>query len=257
MSADSATNQVNWPDVLSSPYYGMVFLGLANAAYTSEGDAKAIYSDLHAVFDSDSYLPKLPDVGQAGVEEPRSIPGNWLLDWGPAVAEDNSNMLYIASYRDSNNSPLFYTVCLRGTDTSSGVEGLIDQIKQDLDDFSLQSWQKVLADNSALNLKAKPVETQAGKISIGSRDGFVKLAGLKAKLTLEGDELILASALKALLDKQMAPVVVTGHSLGGNQTQVVAAYLDWQSRRHAHLWQPHLHHHLHHEPHGAILRRAR
>ncbi len=237
MKNKSNSDQSITIDVLKSPYYGMVYLGLANAAYTCEGSKNdAIHDSFQKLFDKDNqskYLPQLPDVSQAGDSDPQNIiSGYWSLDWGPAIADDNSNLIYIASYRintPKSNTPIFYAVVIRGTDISTGPDGLINQIAQDIKDFKLYSWNDLLSgklkDHRAPdNVTGVSTNGQIGNISNGSILGFTKLASLIPEKSTDD----LAHAVKGLLDKYQAPIVVTGHSLGGNQAQVVAAYLDWQ-----------------------------
>ena len=99
-------------EVLSGPYYGMVWLGLANAAYTSEWkhDAASMTQDLKCAIQDPNFMPPLPEPGNSGKKDAPILEGSWSLDWGPAIASDWSNLIYIASYRsgpDQTGAPLF------------------------------------------------------------------------------------------------------------------------------------------------------
>lgn len=231
MMEQTTTCQSTIPvDDLKSPYYGMMYLGLANAAYTSEGDSKTIAKDLQKVFSDPAYMPPVPCLNQAGKKDSLSeIDGSWSIEWGPAISSHNSNMIYIVSYSDTNGKVLFYTVGVRGTDTSASFEGILNQLAQDINDFELYSWQSLLANQldgfpAPKNVTGVPATNQKGNVSKGSIQGFLKLTSTLP----DGSTEVLADAINNLLNRNMAPVVVTGHSLGGNQTQMVAAYLDWQ-----------------------------
>jgi hypothetical protein len=246
---------------LQSPYYGMVFLGLATQAYAAESDWSEISQALYEVLTQpnpatgDPYTPQLPGLGQAGASQPVPIPGNWSLDWGPANGVngtgDNSDVLYIASYRAKGNpnypdgAPYFFAVAIRGTDSQVQGPALWQQIGQDLFDFTLWSWPKLLsgADHQLLggNLSVPTpnttdVSSLSGKVAHGSLLGFVKLANSSAPLNngqppsqATGSAVTVLAALNQLLSQYPGtPVVVTGHSLGGCQTQTMAAYLGWQ-----------------------------
>ncbi|MEP2333104.1 hypothetical protein, partial [Marinobacter sp.] len=136
-------------DLLPGAYYGMVWLGLANAAYTSEWkhDAVSMTEDLKQAIQDPNFLPPLPEPGNAGKKDAPTLGGSWSLDWGPAIASDWSNLIYLASYRsgpDQTGAPLFYVVGIRGTDTSTGIHGLLDQVDQDLRSFSTHPWSDYL-----------------------------------------------------------------------------------------------------------------
>lgn len=261
MPANTTPTPAEMLSALQSPYYGMVFLGLASQAYTAQGDWNEIPQGLYIALTqtipntSQLYTPQLPGLGQAGAAQPSPIPGNWSLDWGPANGDDgsgdNSNLLYIASYRAKGNlnyadgAPYFFTVALRGTDTSVGGDALWQQIAQDVRDFKLWSWANLLAgkdDNlidgrlSVPNPNTTNVSGLDGNVAHGSLLGFVKLANSSAPLNngqppaqATGPALTVIQALNKLLAQYPnTPVVVTGHSLGGAQTQLMAAYLAWQ-----------------------------
>ena len=226
----------NWVSKLSGTYYGMAFLGLANAAYTSENlkNRKTISEHLKTAIEQANYTPPLPGWNFAGSANPDPMPGNWKLDWGPAIAEDFSNLVYIASYRDPGGSPYFYVVGIRGTDVLTKPLGVVDQIIQDFDAFSMKDWGDILtkgvfAGSTFYKPPYHPTKTDShptGKVATGSFHAFHKLATTEP-LKEYGEHAVL-QALIGLLGGKATPVVVTGHSLGGCQTQTMTSYLTWQ-----------------------------
>lgn len=231
---------------LQSPYYGMVFLGLAAQAYTAEGSWSKIPQALYTALTTPQYTPLLPAPGQIGVESPQALPGAWSLDWGPANGDDgsgdNSNLLYIASYRAQNNVnyeknwPYFFVVSIRGTDTSAGPLALWKELGEDLRDFKLVSWPDLLVGGEVPTPNTSDSSGLSGNIAHGSSQAFVLLANSSAPLNNSlppnpdgTPALSLIAALNSLLQQYPGtPVVVTGHSLGGAQTQPIASYLAWQ-----------------------------
>jgi len=233
---------------LKSPYYGLVFLALASQAYTDENKkssiAQCIYIALTA-FDPSTgtnFTPPLPASGLAGPSGASvpPLPGNWSLDWGPAISDDNSNVIYIASYRapgpNNQGRPYFFSVVIRGTDTSAGFSGLMTQLAEDLRAFNTVSFADTLA-NGVPNPAERDRAIMAGTIANGSAQGFALIANLKSRLNHGGPppgmgkSMNVAEALLALTEPFEAgtmPVVVTGHSLGACQAQIFAAYLGWQ-----------------------------
>ncbi|HEY4942675.1 MAG TPA: hypothetical protein VII56_14695 [Rhizomicrobium sp.] len=232
-------------------YYGMVMLGLASQAYTAQGsDWPTIQAGLSVAITTPQYTPHLP----SPVGGPDPVPGAWSLDWGPANGQDgdgdNSNLIYIASYRtpvlagEAVGAPYFFVVGIRGTDTSVKGKPLHQQLLQDIRDFELISWPDLLAGkyNDLLHghLCVPTPNTQdagalTGKIALGSMRGFVKLANSTAPLNdgkipgSKGTPLTVMAALQSLMQKNPAtPIVVTGHSLGACQTQLMASYVAWQ-----------------------------
>lgn len=249
MTSSTTDKSAEITAALSTPYYGLVFLGAANAAYAAEGNPAAIPNAVYQTITNPQYMPPLPAPGQqTDQSDPATVPGVWCLDWGPANTidgtGDNSNLVYIASYRPSANAtPYFFVVGIRGTDTSSSDMGLVNQLRQDLGDFTLCDWSKVLQQTTFPKLDYKPPNpgnvaypgTDVGNIAHGTAAGFVKVVNFQANLNggaaptpPKADAPALAAALIALLNGATdIPVVVTGHSLGACLTQPVAAYLYW------------------------------
>jgi len=229
-----------WVDLLSGPYYGMMWLGLANAAYTSQAKSQrdTLDKDLKTAIESKRYIPDMPLPAQPGSTQYMGFNGQWRLDWGPALSADGSNLVYIASYRLLNydGMPLFYVVGIRGTDTSAGFDALFNQIFQDLADFKVYSWNEYLTKGVTIKKDDQigppptiisPTFTPDGSIAHGSLDGFHKLAtGISTNE--ETNTATVVTALQKLLKGDKTPIVVTGHSLGGCQTQPMTSYLTWQ-----------------------------
>ncbi|MCJ2186783.1 hypothetical protein [Novosphingobium beihaiensis] len=227
--------------VLNSEYYGMVFLGLANAAYTDSGGTQeqAIADELEAAITDTAYLPALPELGQEGACSPQAtVPGAWSLDWGPAFPvtweAKLSNLIYIASYRDESGAPYFFVVGIRGTDISAGALSVLVQVFEDFAAFETIEWSKFF-DEERLKLGAavKTGPVPGGRVAQGSFDGAKDLLG-SVNTPPEGQSQpsgTLQEALQHLLgqDNVVAgtPIVVTGHSLGGCQTQTIASYVQW------------------------------
>lgn len=225
---------------LQTPYYAGVFLTLAEICYVDGGTAPNIPQ---GIYNAVTGLPQLPALGQTGQSAPSQVvSGSWSLDWGPAVTPDNSNVIYIASYRDSTGAPYFFSVNIRGTNIAAGPVALYQQIIQDMSDFRLWPFTKVLNGTTGSRLAAVPCPNTtdsaelSGNIAHGSADGFVKLANLAAGLNdgqvppVSGDLTVVGALNKLLQGDNCAgtPVVVAGHSLGACQTQVMATYLGWQ-----------------------------
>jgi hypothetical protein len=209
-----------------SNYYGLVWLQVATACYGSSGDKKSIPAVIKDFVENSMAAP--PDPTNNG--EP--LEGYWSLDWGPGDTWDNSNLSILCSFRaprpsfDEAGKPYFFVVGIRGTDTSVGGVALIQQILQDFNAFTQQDWKDVLADAPNPIVSKVPQDIKA-KVSTGTAHGFLRIA--KQKFSYKGKKVTIVEALDNLLGTyEQTPVIITGHSLGGCQTQVMAAYLAWQ-----------------------------
>jgi pimeloyl-ACP methyl ester carboxylesterase len=216
--------------------YGLVHLAMATIAYTYQGYPLSIASGLAGAVSS------LPLITQTDLP----ATATWNLDWGPALCTNagglfNDNLVAIISYRDGSSSsgtPLFFAVICRGTDAGGGLA----QITEDLDAFTQQSWVDVLngtytygGSTNGLSLQnpasaSAPSSPTGGVIAQGSADALIAVSNLVQFCEINsGSPTCLAAALLNLLNSYPGtPVIVTGHSLGGALTQVVAAYLNWQ-----------------------------
>lgn len=201
-----------------TPYYGLVWLALAQIAYTDE-DArvvKGVGTDLPAAV---AALPPLP--APPGMTAPAGAWCAWTVDWGPCVTRDNSNLMYVATCRETaSGAPIVAAVGIRGTDTQEHGElrGLLQQIYEDLDVGHKVPWSSVMDD------PASPCSNGGTATDVAIAKGTCQ--GLKTlrQMTSGGDD-ILTFMSKLASDNPAMPIVVTGHSLGGCQTTVMAAFL--------------------------------
>lgn len=220
---------------LQGTYYSLAHLALASVAYTSQSFPLQIPETFGPTV---SGLQQLVNPG-ANPPYP-NVPGSWSLDWGPAFCTNeggllNDNLVAIVSYRVSG-TPCFFAVLCRGTDVGGGIA----QIGEDLGATTQQPWTSVLngsyhyggGSNGLAIQSATSAAIPAnatGNIATGSADALVAVTNLVPFNDDSGSKNYLAQALLGLLAQYPGtPIVVTGHSLGGALTQVVAAFLSWQ-----------------------------
>lgn len=181
--------------VLASDFFGLCYLMLCNLAYADEDDGQK------AVQQITQSLPSMPV--PAG-----TIQGKWSLGWGPKFSPNNANLMYAAEFLDLESElPVFSAIVIRGTDTQAKPSGILQQLVED----ASAEKQVIFPDNNP----------GGAKIAQGTKLGLNVLRGLtdSSKRTVE-------QYLNEFLSKNpTAPVVVTGHSLGGCQTTVMALYL--------------------------------
>jgi hypothetical protein len=176
--------------VQNSDFYALCYLMLCQLSYSDEGDGHGAVDQIR------EQLPNMPaPQGDAQAQ--------WTLSWGPAVTSDNSNLMYGAQYSLAG-LPVFSAVVIRGTDLESTPWGVLQQLFEDID---------------ALNQVAFPSNQTAAKIANGSFGGLQILKKLTDPQTGQTVE---AYVQNFVANNPDVPVVVTGHSLGGCQTTVLA-----------------------------------
>lgn len=159
-----------------------------------------------------SYILPISSIPSAVTNLPPIISpgGSWQCVWGPAQNSGESNLAFVASYSlGAGQPPVFAAVVIRGTDVDvDDGWGVIVQIWQDLD---------------ATSQVAMPwAPSNPARIANGTNDGLTDIQSL----TSGGKTLLqfLGSYLSAP-QNQNPVLVVTGHSLGGCLTTVIAPWL--------------------------------
>jgi hypothetical protein len=184
--------------VLTSDFFGLCYLMLCNLAYTDEDDAQ------QAIRQINQLLPNMPVPGA-------TVQGKWVLGWGPQASLDNSNLMYAAELEDlTSGQPVFSAVVIRGTDTRSKPSGILRQLVEDL--------------NAEVQVTFPENNSAGSKIALGSKLGLDVL-----KSFVDSNGSTVEQYLNDFVHRSpAAPIVVTGHSLGGCQTTVLG--LDLISR---------------------------
>ena len=135
---------------------------------------------------------------------PNATNGDWTLVWGPAVtAIDKGNLMFVAHNRSTNQ----YAIAVRGTYPNFSLALLVD-LYQDLDVSHPHPWEYPTV--------------PGGLVAGGTIDGLNDLVAM----TSDGIE------FRTFVESKIAPsganVFVTGHSLGGALTTVLAPWLVYQ-----------------------------
>jgi pimeloyl-ACP methyl ester carboxylesterase len=220
---------------LGTNYYGNVWLALAAIAYTDDAstDIKNVSVDLPKAVTG---LPQLP----GPVAGAATVAGEWMVDWGPVIATEaetgNANLMYVASYR-SGGVPLFVCVGIRGTDTHEIYTplALCSQLGEDLDVGTLYDWRQSVIANPPVIVTYPSTRSPMPNAAIahGTWLGLNCLRGMRAQVSagaLPSGSAVTTCGVEQYVTAVLAaypgtPIVVTGHSLGGCQTTVMALLL--------------------------------
>lgn len=197
------------------PYLAATYLKLAAIAYSDE-NATLGRAALKAVAKAIPTLPLVTVPGDA------SQSGTLTYEWG-AASELDANLAFAVSGKDTAEIPQFAVVVLRGTDVGTDDLGKFKQICEDLRcDRQLDWAATVSALSNCTDLPAavdQPYSNPA--IALGTAQGLQKILSMQAS-----DRSTLATWVQNFVNNNPGvPVVITGHSLGGCQTIVLAQYL--------------------------------
>jgi hypothetical protein len=197
--------------VATSDYYAMCHLMLASYAYAGANTAANAVASIvetfgaNALNESTNAVPTNPNLPNCA----------WQIQWGPFAWADNSNLMYAAHLMDlDSQQPIMATIAIRGTDIDTDLcPGVLQQIVQDMDVGFQSAWTYPM-----------PKSYSGVELAAGSMSGFQNKI-LKLSQNNDGKNNIADWAAQYALKNPGVPLVVTGHSLGGCQATVLAAYL--------------------------------
>jgi hypothetical protein len=132
---------------------------------------------------------------------PAAAGGPWTLEWGPA--NNAGNLVFVTL----NSSKDVYAVAVRGT-VEVDVTGFFTNILEDLDALSLVPW-------------LYPQTVTGAQIASGTNIALAQVIAMTDPVT----DLGLLDYLRSVISGSDAQIIVTGHSLGGTLTSVVAPWI--------------------------------
>jgi hypothetical protein len=132
---------------------------------------------------------------------PAAAGGPWTLEWGPA--NNAGNLVFVAL----NSSKDVYAVAVRGT-VEVDVTGFFTNILEDLDALSLVPW-------------LYPQTVTGAQIASGTNIALAQVIAMTDPVA----DLGLLDYLRSVISGSDAQIIVTGHSLGGTLTSVVAPWI--------------------------------
>src|SRR5689334_7342361 len=131
---------------------------------------------------------------------PAAAGGPWTLEWGPS---NNAGNLVFVALSSSNN---VYAVAIRGT-VQDDVTGFFTDLLEDLDALSLVPW-------------LYPQSVTEAQIASGTNIALAQVIAMTDPVTDVG----LLDYLRSVISGSNQ-LIVTGHSLGGTLTSVVAPWI--------------------------------
>jgi triacylglycerol lipase len=132
---------------------------------------------------------------------PTAAGGPWTLVWGPA--NNAGNLVFVAL----NSSKDVYAIAVRGT-VEDDVTGFFTNILEDLDALSLVPW-------------LYPQTVTGAQIASGTNIALAQVIAMTDPVT----DLGLLDYLRSVISGANAQIIVTGHSLGGTLSSVVAPWI--------------------------------